>query len=248
MQEAITIPVIDSISVFSHMREMHSHDEILAEMVRQIEAKIWKQNALAAALSIAPARVKEMMLGKRRIQPAEMAPLAKLLGMTQDEAPAMVPISSSPHVPFLGKVAAGVWLEESWRDPDYLETVPFDRLPGDPGAADLFAVQPEGDSMDRKWPDPVYLIFRRVKFGFADVAPGNYVLVERENHDLYEMTCKRLEIDDETGDFLLVSESSNPKYADPIRVRRSPEDGDHVDTGVNVIGKLVRAVQDYERG
>ncbi len=246
MQQLITIPVIDSISAILHMRGMHSHDEILAEMIRQIEAKIFKQNVIAAKLGIAPARVKEMMNGKRRIQPGEMAPLAKLLGMATDRAP-ILSINSSPSVPYFGKIAAGVWLEESWSDPDHTDTVPFDRLPGDPGAHDLFAVQPEGDSMDLKWPSPVYLIFRRVKFGFADVSPGNYVLVERENHDLYEMTCKRLEIDADTGDFLLVSESSNPKYSEPIRVRRSPEEGDHVDNGICIIGKLVRAIQDYER-
>jgi hypothetical protein len=154
-------------------------------------------------------------------------------------------VIESPEIPWLGKAAAGVWLEQSVRDPDSMETVPYDRMAGDPGPDNLFAITPEGDSMDLKWPEPVKLIFRWAKFGFADVAPGNYVLVERENHDLYEMTCKRLEIDEETGDFLLISESSNPKFRDPIRVPRSPEDGDHVDTGISILGKLVRAVQDY---
>lgn len=154
-------------------------------------------------------------------------------------------VIDSPGIPWLGKAAAGVWLEQSFREPDATETVSYDRVAGDPGPDNLFAITPEGDSMDLKWPEPVKLIFRWVKFGFADVAPGNYVLVERENHDLYEMTCKRLEIDEETGDFLLVSESSNPKFREPIRVPRSPEDGDHVDTGISIIGKLVRAVQEF---
>lgn len=159
--------------------------------------------------------------------------------------PAGEKVIQEAAIPWLGKAAAGVWLEQSFRDPEITETVIYDRFAGDPGADNLFAITPEGDSMDLKWPEPVKLIFRWVKFGFADVAPGNYVLVERENHDLYEMTCKRLEIDEETGDFLLVSESSNPKFREPIRVPRSPEDGDHVDTGISIIGKLVRAVQDF---
>lgn len=155
------------------------------------------------------------------------------------------PLMSSPEIPWLGKAAAGVWLEQSFRDPDEQRTINYDRFAGDPGPEDLFAITPEGDSMDLKWTEPVSLIFRWVKFGFADVAPGAYVLVERESHDLYEMTVKRLEIDTETGDYLLVSESSNPKFADPIRVRRSPEDGDHIDDGIAIIGKLVRAVYQY---
>lgn len=167
------------------------------------------------------------------------------IGGSSGSVPIQRKVIESPEIPWLGKAAAGVWLEQSFRDPDTSDTVPYDRLAGDPGPDNLFAVTPEGDSMDLKWPDPVRLIFRWVKFGFADVAPGNYVLVERESHDLYEMTCKRLEIDPETGDFLLVSESSNPKFRDPIRVPRSPEDGEHVDTGINVLGKLVRAVQEY---
>lgn len=226
---------------------MIEHDALLAELIRQIDDKRIKQADVAAALGIAPARVAEMRKGDRRIQAREMAPLARFLGVDGAEPPPIVKtVQSSTSIPVLGKVAAGVWLEQSVDDPASRRFVPYDRLPGDPGVADLFAVIPEGASMNKTFPEGIVLICRRVPFGFAEVAAGDLVIVEREAHDMREMTCKRLALDEETGDFLLLSESDRPEFQKPIRVPRSDENED-VDNGVTIIGKVERGVLDFAR-
>jgi SOS-response transcriptional repressor LexA len=194
MQQIITKSVIDSALRFPQLLEMLTHDEILAEMVRQIDSKSLRQTDVAMKLSIAPARVAEMRAGKRRIQPSEMPELAKLLGMTSDgRAGNFKAIVQSPTIPILGKVAQGLWLEQTVSDPDEAEFVAYDRLPGDPDQSDLFAVIPEGASMNLEFPPGMILICKRVPFGDGEIEIGDLVIVEREAHDLREMTCKILD-------------------------------------------------------
>lgn len=245
MQEKITIPVMDSVFALPHTTDMLTHDEILAELKRQIDAKMIRQAFIAEALNIAPPRVAEMRNGKRRIQPNEMPILANILGLTISEEQSKKQIIGKHGVRILGKVAVGIWLEQSLIDPNDAELVDYDRLSGDPNADNLFAVIPEGDSMDLAFPAKSILICRHVFSGFAEIRAGDYVIVERENHDLREMTCKRLEVA-ENGDYLLWSESSNPRFKDPMRIPCSTEN-EHVDTGVNILGKVVRVVIDFER-
>lgn len=224
---------------------MLTHDQILAEMQRQISNKTIKQVEIATGLGIPDSRVAEMRKGIRRIQPQEMPVLAALLGMTEQDRVTASSLRGVTHIPILGKVAAGVWLEQSLTTPDNDDYIAYDSLAGDADTAGLFAVVTEGDSMNLAFPANAVLICRHIRDGFATIRDGDYVIVERENHDLREMTCKRIQIGS-NGDFLLVSESSNPKYAEPLRIERSNDDN-YTDTGVNIVGKLARIVVDYER-
>lgn len=63
------------------MRAMYDHDAILAELQRQLRARVVIGRRVAARLGIPPPRVSEMLHGVRRIQPHEMAPLVEMLGM-----------------------------------------------------------------------------------------------------------------------------------------------------------------------
>jgi len=226
--------------------EVIEHDALLAELRRQIDAKLIRQSEVAAALGIPSSRVAEIRKGIRRIQGREIAPLARILGVTGGPPPPTRSVQSSLAVPVLGKVAAGVWLEQTVDEQFSHHTVPYDRLPGDPGNGGLFAVIPEGASMNRIFPEGIILICRRVPFGFAQVTAGDLVIVEREAHDLREMTCKRLAIDEDTGDYLLLSESDRPEFQEPIRVKRSIHN-EHVDTGISIIGKVERGILDFTR-
>lgn len=156
-------------------------------------------------------------------------------------------IIETRNIAVLGRVAAGVWLEQSFLELDLndLPTIAYDQLSGQFGATDLFAVELSGDSMNLAFPLNTTLICERVPFGLGDIRPGDFVIVERESHDLREMTCKRLGENLE-GDFLLESVSTNPKFKDPLRIPRSTE-YEHVDTGIRIIGRVVRAVQDFSR-
>ncbi|WBO23970.1 S24 family peptidase [Sphingomonas abietis] len=78
--------VIDGALRFSQWSTVLTHDQILNEMIRQLAARLVMGKDVAALLNIAPARVTEMRKGERQIQPREMAPLAKLLGLADTEA------------------------------------------------------------------------------------------------------------------------------------------------------------------
>lgn len=81
--------VIDPSLRFPQCARVLTHDEIRAELIRQVDAKMFTQKALADHLGVAPARVKEVLLGKRRIQQDEMPAVAKWLGLeARGNAPA----------------------------------------------------------------------------------------------------------------------------------------------------------------
>lgn len=82
MQAQITIPVVDSFAIFSQVSNMLTHDELRAELLRQIEGRTLSQVDVARALGIPAPRVAEIKKGTRRIQPNEMAVVAKLLGLS----------------------------------------------------------------------------------------------------------------------------------------------------------------------
>lgn len=222
---------------------MLSHDEIREEMIRQIDEKIVKGRDVAAVLNIAPARITEIKNGARRIQPNEMPVLARYLGMIDGPPKAPRRIESTHQIPHLGKVAQGVWLEQSFADPDQQEFVDYDREPGDPGIDALFAVTPEGQSMAKIFPPGMKLICRRVPFGWVQVKSRDLVIVERHAHELREMTCKRLIVDDQ-GVYWLESESFDPAFLEPWRVGRPSEE--HYDDGeIRIIGKVIRGVLNF---
>lgn len=236
----ITKFVIDSAFPFAHALAMLTPEEIRAELIRQIEAGEVGQAAVARHLGIAPARIAEIRNGKRRIQPNELAPLAEFLKMAQPDPLRGAELGEPDMIPHLGKVAQGVWLEQT-TDEEALPAVPYDRFRGDPAPTDLFAVTPEGTSMNRRFPAGSRLICRRVPFGTAEVRSGQYVIVSRTAHDLRELTCKRLEIDGE-GNYWLHSESDDPRFAEPWFVGR-PDDGHFTDMEVCIEGRVIRAVQ-----
>lgn len=239
----ITKIVIDSAFPFAHGWGMLTPEEIRAELIRQIDAGDIGQAAVARFLGIAPARVAEIRNGKRRIQPNELAPLAELLKLAEPSPIGGAALGKPDMIPNLGKVAQGVWLEQT-PDSETLAPVPYDRFRGDPSPANLFAVTPEGNSMNLRFPAGSRLICRRVAFGGGQVRSGHYVIVSRTAHDLRELTCKRLEIDGE-GNYWLHSESDDPRFKEPWFVGK-PDNGHFSDMEIVIEGRVIRAVQDLE--
>jgi len=222
---------------------MLTHDEIREELIRQLDAGEIKAVTVARKLNIAAARVSEMRKRDRRVQQDEMQPLAELLKMTPASPTNVRPVEATEEIANWGKVAQGVWLEQT--DRDEFETVPYDRFAGDPGVEDLFAVTPEGTSMNLVFLPGTDLICRRTAFGDGRWKTGDYVIAQRTAHDLRELTCKRVEIDDD-GEFWLHSESSDPKFAEPWKIGKPTEDH-HLDSEIQIVGKVIRAVQNFER-
>jgi SOS-response transcriptional repressor LexA len=141
-----------------------------------------------------------------------------------------------------GTVAAGVWREQSELPPE--ERYEMIVGPSPVKGAERFAMRMEGYSMDKTIPPGSDLECLRVAFGVVEPAPGDLVIVERHSHDLTEMTCKRLDVDN--GDWVLRCESNKPEFQEVIRIGR-PDPDLHVDNEIRVIGIVVNAQQNHFR-
>lgn len=246
MQQAITISVIDSAMRFSHNAAMLSANEIREELIRQLDRGTVQAIDVARKLGVAAARVTEMKKRTRRVQQDEMQILAELLGMVQGGNNESRRIIETHKIKNLGKVAQGVWLEESYTAPDEHEFVEYDRMHGDPGIEDLFAVTPEGQSMNLEFLPGTKLICRYTVFDNGNLMDDDRVIVERANHDLRELTCKILKFDAE-GNAWLHSNSDQPQFQDPWFMGK-PDQELHVDTEIRIIGRVIRAVRSYRGG
>lgn len=136
-------------------------------------------------------------------------------------------------------VAAGIWKEQSdWPISERYE-VKFGptRYPD----AERFGLRMEGLSMNRTLPPGIDLECIRTLFSRYEPKPGDYVIVERQNHDLTEMTCKRLDRDGE--EYVLRCESYEPEFQDEIRLGTTSADL-FVDDEIRIIGIVVGAKLD----
>jgi SOS-response transcriptional repressor LexA len=144
----------------------------------------------------------------------------------------------------VGAVAAGVWREQTdWGPEDcYTIEVGPNLYPG----SERLALRMEGFSMDKIIPPGSDLECLRVAYGYVEPQPGDIVIVQRNRHDLQELTCKRL--DHDGLNFVLRAESSRAEFQEPIVIGRPDENhvGDHDTT---IIAIVLRAHQSlYRRG
>ena len=138
----------------------------------------------------------------------------------------------------VGAVAAGVWREQSdWADEDVYE---IEVGPNPVAGGERFALRMEGHSMDRIIPPGSDLECLRVTFGVVDPQPGDIVIVQRNRHELQELTCKRLDFDGQN--WVLRAESTRPEFQDPIVIGR-PDDGHFGDDETAVIAIVLRSHQ-----
>lgn len=138
----------------------------------------------------------------------------------------------------VGAVAAGVWREQTeWAQEDrYSIEVGPNPFPG----SERFALRMEGYSMDKIIPPGSDLECLRVAYGYVEPQPGDIVIVQRDKHDLHELTCKRLDHDGQN--FILRAESTRAEFQEPILIGRPDED--HVgDDGIAIIAIVLRAHQ-----
>lgn len=136
-------------------------------------------------------------------------------------------------------VAAGVWKEQSeWPVSERYE-VKFgpSRYPD----AERFGLRMEGLSMNRTIPHGMDLECIRIMFSRYEPKPGDYVIVERLNHDLTETTCKRLDRDGD--EYVLRCESYEPEFQEEIRLGSISNDL-FVDDEIKIIGIVVGAKLD----
>lgn len=138
-----------------------------------------------------------------------------------------------------GAVAAGVWKANSeWPASDqYYVNFGESEYP----EGHRFAVRMEGKSMNRTIMDGADLQCLYTKFSSIPPQAGDLVIVERRNHDLIELTCKRL--DREGDQFVLRCESYEPEFQEPVFIGK-PDSDSFTDDEVRVIGIVLSAKQD----
>ena len=208
--------------------------------------------SMAATGGRSPNVVRDIMRGKS-VNPTldTVVGLARALGKDLSEfIPSAVSSSSGPranggsqHLKVVGAVAAGIWREQSdWAEEDcyWIEVGPNPVAGGE-----RFALRMEGHSMDRIIPPGSDLECLRVTFGVVMPQPGDIVIVQRNRHDLQELTCKRLEFDGHN--WVLRGESTRPEFQEPILIGR-PDDGHFGDDETAVIAIVLRSHQTlYQR-
>jgi SOS-response transcriptional repressor LexA len=151
-------------------------------------------------------------------------------------------VAAKIWLPVTTAVAAGVWLEHSeWPHEEQYE-VEVTRDP-DP-TVEQFVVEMRGYSMDRTIQPNSVLECTRVAYGHIEPRDGDLVIVERQNHDLTEMTCKRLKRG--TAGWELRCESTKPEFQDAIQIGE-PSVYLHVDNEIRVIGIVEEARQIFGR-
>jgi Peptidase S24-like len=135
-------------------------------------------------------------------------------------------------------VQAGVWREQvEWAPADC-----FEARVGPPVVEGVrYGVVVEGRSMDRKLPPGTILQCVRLIGSGLKPRDGDYVIVERKQGALRELTCKRLSILPD-GEYRLLAESTLPEFAEPIPVgkpdREAPDDDNQQ---IRIVAIAVRA-------
>lgn len=182
-----------------------------------------------------------VILGERGVDPSKVMQLAGL-SSSANQTKLPLPVADE-ELEVVGTVAAGVWREQSDIPADERITMKVGPNPF-PGT-ERFALRLMGLSMNKTILPNSLLECRRIPFGVAELRPGDLVIVQRHNHDLTELTCKRLDVDN--GDWVLRCESYEPEFQDVIHIGRPSEDA-FVDNEISVIGVVLSARQDFVGG
>lgn len=171
----------------------------------------------------------------------ETLALAGITGDLHFDFPTVAP-DETEWVEVSGTVAAGRWLEQSdWPASERYE-VKFGPPPF--AGAKRFAVRMEGLSMNKTIQPGSDLECLWITLSQVEPLPGDLVIVERHAHDLTEMTCKRLDRDEQG--WLLRCESTEDEFQEPIRIGE-PDGSSITDEGVRVIGIVLSSKQDHAR-
>lgn len=149
-----------------------------------------------------------------------------------------VPTEADDWMEVCQTVHAGVWREQiDWSPADCFEA----RVGPPVVEGPRYGVIVEGRSMDRKLPPGT--ILQCVKLIGSSLTPkdGDYVIVERKQGALRELTCKRLSILPD-GTYQLVAESTLPEFKDPIPIGKPNLDAPDDDSQeIRIVAIAVRA-------
>jgi len=225
--------------------------EALLDALRQETKPVgaWSQRGLSLAAGGKADLVRDLLRGENKNPgPDTVVGLARAMKRDLAEfiigevAPADRASGSKIWLPVTTAVAAGVWLEHvEWPYEEQYEV----EVTKDPDpTVEQFVVEMRGYSMDRTIQPNSVLECTRVAYGHIEPREGDLVIVERQNHDLTEMTCKRLARG--VNGWELRCESTKPEFQEVIEIGE-PDVYLHVDNEIRVIGIVEEARQIFGR-
>jgi len=178
------------------------------------------------------------VLGEHGVDRKEVLALAGVTGELTEKRDDVFP-PEDEWLTVTGSVAAGIWKAQSdWPEGEHYD-VRFGQSPYP--KKERFAVRMEGLSMNKTILPGSDLECLWVKFSPVPAQPGDLVIVERQAHDLVELTVKRLAQND--GQYMLLSESTEEEFEAPILIG-SPDDGYFGDDEIRVVGIVLSAKLD----
>lgn len=191
---------------------------------------------------ILPLQLTKQIAGVLTERGIDVCEVLELAGLSGEYSTLVSSTRSDPNDEWLtvtGSVAAGIWKAQSeWPAAEHYD-VKFG--PSEFPKEQRFAVRMEGLSMNKTILPGSDLECLWVKFSPIAPQPGDLVIAERHAHDLVELTCKRLALDGD--EYVLLSESTEPEFQEPIRVGR-PDESMFTDDEIRVVGIVLSAKLD----
>lgn len=195
-----------------------------------------------------PDLVRDFINREQNKQPTVATVVGLATAMGKDPAEyfvgAVTTLPEVERIAVIGRVQAGAWSEHpSWPQDDWY-WIEVDPTPY-PGA-ERYALEMVGHSMDKVIPPGSIIECLRV-FDSGGPTPrsGDIVVVERQRNDLFEMTCKRLEITHD-GVYVLHCESHRPEFREPVFMGK-PDEESFSDDGTRIVGIVDKATQRFFR-
>lgn len=182
------------------------------------------RSGLAKALGRSPSMVTNLLKGERQLKANEINRIARYLEEAAPPTPRRE-ADSAPVIGYLmitGEVAGGVWTEPGLEfDPIPTKVAVDPRWPED----QMFLLRVRGSSINRRALDGDLVMCLDAYAAPRRFQPGDWVIAERERGGLIETTVKKVGMSPE-GDWVLVPDSTDPQFQEPILIGES--DGESV--------------------
>jgi hypothetical protein len=202
---------------------------------------------VADALRLHPARITEMIGGKRTIKAEEIPVITSITGMAPPEIPIGPPVRVQ-NTRVQGRAEMGTWREarhlieffdsDSESENDRYAQVPF--VPHEQFKnIRQFAVLVSGTSMNKIIPDGFYAVCVPYSEVRTQITDDDIVLVERRRGGQVEGTIKRVRRVGKKWE--LWPESYDPRWKDPIKLSDDldHESGAKEETEVEIVGLVI---------